>query len=85
VSQLSFEPDTIKILLDPNYVNISDQLISLFMELKYLTPWSWALLETPPVNQYSRISQHFLKPEGSLLYSQEPPLVPILSHIILFH
>jgi hypothetical protein len=30
-------------------------------------------------------SQHFMEPEGSLWSSQEPPLVPILSHINQIH
>jgi hypothetical protein len=38
--------------------------------------WSWALLEKLPIVQYSRTSQHFMEPDGSLLCSQEPSTGP---------
>jgi hypothetical protein len=34
---------------------------------------------------YSRTYQHFMEPEGSILCSQDPPLVPILSQINPIH
>jgi hypothetical protein len=38
-----------------------------------ITPWSWALLENPPVVQLLKnFPQNFMKPKGSLTCSQEP-------------
>jgi hypothetical protein len=38
--------------------------------------WSWALLEKLPIVSYSRTSQHFMEPGGSLPCSQEPSAGP---------
>jgi hypothetical protein len=38
----------------------------------WLTPWSWILLEKPPVAQLLRISPNFMEPKGSLPCSQNP-------------
>jgi hypothetical protein len=45
--------------------------------LTILTPWSWALLERSHHSwNYSRTSQHFMEPRGSLPCSQEPSTGP---------
>jgi hypothetical protein len=38
--------------------------------------WSWALLEKLSIGSYSRSSQHFMEPGGSLPCSQEPSTGP---------
>jgi hypothetical protein len=40
-----------------------------------LTPWSLALKNQPALS-YSRISQHFVEPEGSVPYSQQSATGP---------
>jgi hypothetical protein len=49
--------------------------------LLWLTPLSWALLEKPPVAQLLNKSSLFLESEGSVMCSQEPSLLLILSLI----
>jgi hypothetical protein len=41
-----------------------------------LTSWTWALLEKPPVVQLLKNLEHFMEPEGSLPFTQEPSTSP---------
>jgi hypothetical protein len=53
--------------------------------VNYLTPWSWVLLEKPPVAQLFKNFPHFMEPESLLPCSQEPSLIAILSQINPVH
>jgi hypothetical protein len=50
-----------------------------------LTHGAETFLGSSQMCSYSRASQYFMEPEGSLSCSQEPPLVPILSQINPIH
>jgi hypothetical protein len=50
-----------------------------------LTHGAEPFLRSRQLCSYSRTSQHFMEPEGSLLCSQEPLLAPIVSQINPIH
>jgi hypothetical protein len=51
-----------------------------------LTPWSWALLEKPPIVQLLKNSPAFYRTRRFIaVFPRAPPLVPILSQIHPIH
>jgi hypothetical protein len=62
-----------------------NRFTKMLLHIHLLTHWSEPFFRRSQFCSYSRISQHFMEPEGSLPCSQEPSTVPFLSQINPIH